>query len=163
MALSPGPETFTIERLRNAWREGQIVLGQPRRLQYESLQFDETPKHARYICRKLHASVQDPAGHLTRINETFAPFLEGRFRHDCISEDVVSSISMAKHILKANAWFLSRLCALPPPAFSWLFKSYHTPLLDDSNIMYQHFTPPTHFQDPRSPFKVPDFVDLLGR
>ena len=102
MALSPSPETFTIEQLRKAWREGQIVPGDFRRSGYEYLMHDENPKYARYICRKLHTSVQDPAGHLSRINETFAPFLEGHFRPEYVAEDIVSQISMEQHVCDAN-------------------------------------------------------------
>lgn len=45
-------------------------------------------KHNRKFCLGLQASVQDPAGHFSRIDKAFAPILMGYFRGK-VSEDAV--------------------------------------------------------------------------
>jgi len=94
MSLSPGPETFTLGRLRKVWREGRHVPGRFRRPRYEYFEWDHGSglKYPERFCLGLHASVQDPVSHISRIDETFAPLLEGRF-NATVSEDAVRILS----------------------------------------------------------------------
>ena len=87
-SLSPGPETFTLNRLHAVWREG--LLASHKRSMYSDVQYDANNelKYMRKFCLNLQASVQDPLVHRERIDVAFAPFLIARFIGD-VSADVV--------------------------------------------------------------------------
>lgn len=90
MSLTPGQDTFTIDRLRQVWRQGHRVRGSYIRSQAESFLYNShhNPKHNQNFCLRLHASVQDPTGHFSRIDDAFAPVMVGHF-NPTVSEDTV--------------------------------------------------------------------------
>lgn len=78
MSLSPGHDTFTVDRLRQVWREGGRVSG--KRIGFKpDAGFDRANyklERDRYFCLRLHASMQDPADHLSRIDKAFDEALD---------------------------------------------------------------------------------------
>lgn len=90
MSLTPGQDTFTIDRLRQVWRQDRLVPGSYLRSRAENFQYDPNHnlKHNQNFCLRLHASVQDPTDHFARIDEAFAPVMIGRFIQN-VSEDTV--------------------------------------------------------------------------
>lgn len=90
MSLTPGQDTFTIDRLRQVWRQDRLVPGSYLRSRAENFQYDSNHnlKHNQSFCLRLHASVQDPKDHFARIDEAFAPVMIGRFIQN-VSEDTV--------------------------------------------------------------------------
>lgn len=93
MSLSPGHDTFTVDRLRQVWREGRHVPGSYIRSRAENFEYDSNHnlKHNRKFCLSLQASVQEPAGHFSCIDKAFAPILKGDFRAK-VSEDAVRNL-----------------------------------------------------------------------
>lgn len=90
MSLTPGQNTFTIDRLRQIWRQDRHVPGSYLRSLAETFQYDSNHnlKHNEYFCLRLHASVKDSTDHFARIDEAFAPVMIGNFM-PTVSEDIV--------------------------------------------------------------------------
>lgn len=93
-SLSPGPETFTLDRLHAVWREGQQLASWKRsKLEYVQYDANNELKYMRSFCLKLQASVQDPLLHRERIDAAFAPFLTANFGNSrSISADKVCAL-----------------------------------------------------------------------
>ena len=91
MSLTPGQDTFTIDRLRQVWRQDRQVRGSFLRSRAENFQYDSNHnlKHNQNLCLRLHASVQDSTDHFARIDEAFAPLWIGSHL-PTVSEDTVS-------------------------------------------------------------------------
>lgn len=110
MSLSPGQDTFTIDRLRQVWRQGRYVPEIYLRSLAENFQYDSNhnPKHNQSFCLRLHVSVQDPTDHFSRIDEAFAPVMIGRYSPN-VSEDTVRILIWCGNasILNAFIYFLS--------------------------------------------------------
>lgn len=96
MSLTPGPLTFSHDRLRKVWREGQAVRGRFHFDKYQYFKFDsnhnlQQPYLARQFCLKLYSGVQDPKNHLTELDSHFDPIIVSPFMKVSLSESVVSS------------------------------------------------------------------------
>ena len=73
-SLSPGPDTFTLERLRAVWQKGQSEEVRHRTFGLIEYDANNDLKHKRHFCLKLHASVQDPVYHVERLHAVFDTF-----------------------------------------------------------------------------------------
>ena len=91
--LSPGPGTYTVERLHAVWREGRLAYDRrsaAERSGYEYSQYGTYGHHSKYlerICRRMCAAVQDPVGHWERIDGVFASFLVLKIPDSCVKEE----------------------------------------------------------------------------
>lgn len=97
MSLTPGPLTFSHDRLRKVWREGQAVRRRFRFDEYQSFEYDSNhnlkqPHSARQFCLKLYSGVQDPKNHLTELDSHFDPINLRPFMKTSLSESVVSPL-----------------------------------------------------------------------
>lgn len=97
MSLTPGPHTFSHERLRAVWRAGQHG-GSNYYEQYRYFVHNEEhkldqPRAARQVCLRLYESVQDPRNHLAELDARFALFYVSPFFRTGFSESAVSSYS----------------------------------------------------------------------
>ena len=96
MSLTPGPFTFSHDRLRKVWRGGQVVLGRPSHYhQFQHFADNENhgvnaPRSARKFCLKLYSSVQNPDNHLQELDANFGPIDLRPFMQTRLSESVVS-------------------------------------------------------------------------
>ena len=77
-SLSPGPDTFTLERLRAVWQKGQSEEFRPHTFANAEYDANNDLKHKRHFCLKLHASVQDPVHHVERLHAVFESFVDTR-------------------------------------------------------------------------------------
>ena len=77
-SLSPGPDTFTLERLRAVWQKGQSEKHRSHTFADAEYDANNDLKHKRHFCMKLHASVQDPAHHVERLHAVFESFVDTR-------------------------------------------------------------------------------------
>lgn len=95
MALEPGPNTFSLERLRRIWRNGQPRLGQHYLDKYRHFNCDsgnrgEPPKAATRFCLTLFSSVQDPSDHISQLDASFDPLFLQPFLQMKLTETAVS-------------------------------------------------------------------------
>ena len=97
MALHPGPFSFTEDRIRRIWREGQVGKGTRNSDQYQSFDCDASKNFAnlektRKFCFKLCASVQDPVSHVDRLDSALDMLWQPMFGRATFSEDIVSAV-----------------------------------------------------------------------
>ncbi len=114
MSLSPGPLTFSRDRLREVWREGQFVRGRFRIDGYQSFEYDSNhnlkyPRSARKFCLKLYSGVQDPKNHLTELDSHFDSISSRPFMKTSLSESVVSPLLSSWMFLSPE--YPVRICA----------------------------------------------------
>ena len=95
MVLAPRPCTFSLDRLRRVWREGQPKLGQSHYDEYQY--FDDGsddklrhPKAAKQFGLALFESVQDPSNHISQFDASFQSFFLQSFRPTKATEAAVT-------------------------------------------------------------------------
>ena len=95
MALTPGPSTFSLDRLRRTWRKGQPSQ---RQFHYDEYQHFSNisntelanPKAATRFCQALFSSVQDPSDHILQLDTSFESFFLQPFPETKVTEAAVS-------------------------------------------------------------------------
>lgn len=97
MALAPGPNTFSIERLRQIWRRDQPPQEQMDLMEYQRYRHNmdnklADPQAAKQLCMSLFTSVQDPSKHISRLDATFESFFLRPFPQSKLAEKSVSLV-----------------------------------------------------------------------
>lgn len=91
MNQSPRLENITQDQIRQVLEEHSDSRSSS---WADNFDLDANHSFNRAWCLRLHASVEDPVGHFSRIDTAFAPLLRGRFstvgkRKPFVSKDVV--------------------------------------------------------------------------